>query len=717
MLIKIKTFKRIIVLIFFVILSLQSISQTPYLDTLRNQLHRSTNIKEQIDLQIYLAHFLNEYSIDSTKYYAGNVIRMSKEIHDDSNLVYGYQKYAMAYYNTSADSIAIYLDSLLMVAERSNNYHAKTMYYQFKAIEYEQRNDYEQSIKYELITLERSKIEQDTNAILSVVTNFAMLYQRAMNTDKLLSIIEENRDYIYSPANDYSYYFLILLKGAALIEKGNYEEGIKCIHETLSPNNTKLTYNTNNDAFQALGYAYQKLGDMDSCKFYFDQTIKYSYSEGDTLINDLYYGKLVSYLLENNELNKAEKYVLVGLSHSRAEALPLFEAEALEQLIMLYKTKGEFEKALKYVDDYKQLKDSVQTAGLDFLLDKMLLANELENTQKNLSNLVAEQTNFKNLRFLKIISLLPLLIFVLYWFYLAFSLYKFSSTHKHSALNNFWQSKLPEIDVTNKFVLYNALIYALLVGVLGVLLFKQPVSEAIISILLSFILFYACANLYLFLKKKQPNYNNLTDLVLISTFILSFSILTAGGYQLLYFNHTPAAYLIFLLLNISSLLIAVTINLIVRYNLIMNKLIQNITDSFNLKLSQQKSQFSQIEAHKSTKSKTIILDNLSEKVSINPDNIVFISSDNIYQEIICFENNRITKTMVRNTMSNIAKMLEDYPNFFKCHRSYIVNTNLIEGMQGSTQKCYFKIKHTNEKIPVSRTAAKEFSLAETSLMN
>lgn len=714
MLLNICSFKSLIIFTIFLLNFIHNNAQTPYLDTLRNQLHRTTDIKEQIDLQIYLAHYFVDYNIDSTKYYAGNIIRMSKEIHDDSNLVYGYQKYALAYYNSSPDSIAIYLDSLLMVADRSNNYHAKTIYHQFKAIEYELRCEYEQSVKQQLITLERAKVEQDTNAILSVVYNFAMMYRQALNTDKVLSIIEENHKYIYSLADMDYYYIFIFIKGAALIDKGDYQEGIHCIHETLSSANNKLSLKDYLDAYQNLGLAYKMLGNIDSCKYYFDQTLKYSTSEFNSLITPFCYVQLVYYLLENNELNKAEAYLNVGLAYSRANVLPLTQSEILVQLIKLYEIKGEYEKALGYVNDYKQLKDSVQTKGLDYLLEKMLIADELENTQNNLSNLVTQRTNTKSLELLKKITLLPLLMFLFYWFYQALSLYKHCNDNKRLVQKKFWYSVLPEFNITLKFIILNAIIYSFLVGVLGILLFKQNSLDAGISIITSFLLFNLCAKLYLYLKKKQPTYSNLTDLILICTFVLSLSIFIAGSYRFIYFNQTITTYLIFVLLNISILLILITPTLIIRHNLIMNKLMHNLTIAFNLKLSQQKMQFCKIELKKPIKCKPIILDNLSEKVSVNPDDIVFISSDNIYQEIICFENNKITKTMVRNTMSNIVEKLSTFPNFFKCHRSYIINTNFIESLEGSTQKCFFTIKYSNEKIPVSRSAAKDFSFSELS---
>lgn len=91
------------------------------------------------------------------------------------------------------------------------------------------------------------------------------------------------------------------------------------------------------------------------------------------------------------------------------------------------------------------------------------------------------------------------------------------------------------------------------------------------------------------------------------------------------------------------------------------------------------------------KKETIEIKDGTKTHLIQPDDILFVKADNVYVEVTTISK----KILERITLDKFSERL---PNQFqKCHRSYLVNTHLIESKSNS----YVTIK--NHKIPVSRT--------------
>ncbi|AXG74193.1 LytTR family transcriptional regulator [Flavobacterium arcticum] len=83
---------------------------------------------------------------------------------------------------------------------------------------------------------------------------------------------------------------------------------------------------------------------------------------------------------------------------------------------------------------------------------------------------------------------------------------------------------------------------------------------------------------------------------------------------------------------------------------------------------------------------------LKNKVKIHVSDLMYIKSEDHYLNFIPFEGK---KQFIRGKISEVLEELP--PNFVKCHRSYIVNTNYIK-----TTSSKGIILTNNEQIPVSR---------------
>ena len=91
-------------------------------------------------------------------------------------------------------------------------------------------------------------------------------------------------------------------------------------------------------------------------------------------------------------------------------------------------------------------------------------------------------------------------------------------------------------------------------------------------------------------------------------------------------------------------------------------------------------------------------DNLSIKASL----IVFVRSANNYIEVFWKEDQKIVSQMIRCSLIKAEEVLKDYKFIFKCHRSYMVNINYIDKIEGSTQGYRLYFEKVDFPVPVSK---------------
>lgn len=91
-------------------------------------------------------------------------------------------------------------------------------------------------------------------------------------------------------------------------------------------------------------------------------------------------------------------------------------------------------------------------------------------------------------------------------------------------------------------------------------------------------------------------------------------------------------------------------------------------------------------------------DNLSIKVSL----ILFIRSANNYIEIFWKEAGAVKSQMVRLSLTKAEEILKEDKFIFKCQRSYLVNINYIDKIEGSSQGYRLYFESIDFPIPVSK---------------
>lgn len=106
---------------------------------------------------------------------------------------------------------------------------------------------------------------------------------------------------------------------------------------------------------------------------------------------------------------------------------------------------------------------------------------------------------------------------------------------------------------------------------------------------------------------------------------------------------------------------------------------------------------------------TIESDNIKETpLTIDIDAILYAQSNNNYTTIVFLDEQQKTKKeLMRITLKKVEDLLSIYPQFVRCHRSYLVNKNEILKTEGNARALQVFLNHLKDPIPVSRSFPKE----------
>lgn len=111
--------------------------------------------------------------------------------------------------------------------------------------------------------------------------------------------------------------------------------------------------------------------------------------------------------------------------------------------------------------------------------------------------------------------------------------------------------------------------------------------------------------------------------------------------------------------------------------------------------------------------KQVLIVNISsslkrESLSFYASELIFTNSDGNYVFFYLFRDNKIKKVPIRNSISNIEDQLKQIPYYFRCHRAFIINLNMVQSKKGNALGYQLRMANCEDKIPVSRKYVKAF---------
>ena len=94
---------------------------------------------------------------------------------------------------------------------------------------------------------------------------------------------------------------------------------------------------------------------------------------------------------------------------------------------------------------------------------------------------------------------------------------------------------------------------------------------------------------------------------------------------------------------------------------------------------------------------------------IDPFTILYLVAADNYIRIFYLDNNSVKNLLVRSTLKSAEEKLAPYENFYRCHRSYLVNLNYLRHISGNATGYKLHLEGTDTLIPVSRNLNSEIS--------
>ncbi|MFN0174368.1 MAG: LytR/AlgR family response regulator transcription factor [Saprospiraceae bacterium] len=99
---------------------------------------------------------------------------------------------------------------------------------------------------------------------------------------------------------------------------------------------------------------------------------------------------------------------------------------------------------------------------------------------------------------------------------------------------------------------------------------------------------------------------------------------------------------------------------------------------------------------------TFIGENQNETLTLDVSQIAYIVAQDNYVQVYFFENEVLKNRMLRATLRKKEDLLATWPQFFRCHRTYVVNFDKVEKVSGNAQGYRLHLNGVEETIPVSR---------------
>jgi tetratricopeptide (TPR) repeat protein len=551
---------------------------------------------------------------------------------------------------------------------------------------------------------------KNSQAVIQVTYQIGYLYLEIGNPQETIALYKTMAD---NPELQSSYLYRGFLEylGSAYQSIGDYKLALTQFKQCHALIEQEGDFCDKNRLFMKLTSVYSKLGNKDSTKHYFNKAVSYidSCQQHDALSNN--FSPLAEVCIDEKKYQEAEHYYLKSLEMVRLNEWSSSELETLKGLADLHELQGNFDKAYLYYQQYAQLKDSLRLLGLDQVLTQVLSDEELNNKSGAFAQMIYERkTMVKKIVILIFFFSVTAMLFIVFWYYQGKLLFHFcqnglKNEKKFSEDDKFYHFSIPSEPLGKPFLLFTAILFATLISLSSLFILNiQPllITTATWSLFTfsTYLISHLPYNRYIS-KNKEISFTK-ELLWSLGVIIINNVILTGIALKLDLIAPVIDDLIMAGLTLTSGQFILNTLELLVKYRNSFNLVKDRMMTDFNVLLKEKKIQKEKKETNGipyEKSNKTILI----EDTEINLANVMYIFSENIYQEFVQQINHSESKTLMRSTMKAIENKLEKHPEFVRCHRSYIINTNYIDTITGNSKQQFLTLSHSNKKIPISRS--------------
>ena len=100
-------------------------------------------------------------------------------------------------------------------------------------------------------------------------------------------------------------------------------------------------------------------------------------------------------------------------------------------------------------------------------------------------------------------------------------------------------------------------------------------------------------------------------------------------------------------------------------------------------------------------------DNQNETLKIPTASLLYLEAADNYVQVFFQKEGSIEHGMLRSTLKKMEVQLNGHPQFFRCHRTYIVNLNKVKHVSGNAQGYKLHLGNSERLVPVSRSLNEE----------
>ncbi|MEP7264135.1 MAG: LytTR family DNA-binding domain-containing protein [Bacteroidota bacterium] len=171
-----------------------------------------------------------------------------------------------------------------------------------------------------------------------------------------------------------------------------------------------------------------------------------------------------------------------------------------------------------------------------------------------------------------------------------------------------------------------------------------------------------------------------------------------------YTTFTLSVFLKFELITLIVSLIPVITIILIKQNLLLKKNLATARD-----LSDSLAHKVRLTEHISN-NLVIHAENPKDDFKVIPSEIYFIKAAENYVEIYSSDSGQMKKTLLRTTLKNAHNDIKSLSQFYRCHRTYLINLEKVKRVTGNAQGYRLVLEDFEESIPVSRGLNKDITL-------